>query len=247
MHEKDFWRVEQACRDAWPAVREEMLHGWLMRMSKGETRRTSSVNQTPSTASLEHVLPAAETFYRRFERPLLFRTLSFEPRFEEQLGARDFMPSDPTSTLWASLEAAPNPVAHQVELNLVPSPDWIADKLRLSPMSQTQEKAYRFMLKSLKVPAAFVRIVEEGQGVSVAYGAISNGLLVIESVVTDVNRRGHRLAEATVGSLMAWGAGSGAAASCLQVVSDNAPAVALYSRLGYEKELYRYRYWQAVS
>jgi len=103
------------------------------------------------------------------------------------------------------------------------------------------------MLARISVPACFARSVEKGNGLSLAYGAIVDGILVIESVVTDPAHRGKGLAGKVVGSLMTWAAGKGATLSCLQVEAENAPARRLYKKLGYETELYRYQYWRDAA
>ena len=38
------WRIEQACREGWPAAVETVAHGWLLRRSGGRIRRTNSAN-----------------------------------------------------------------------------------------------------------------------------------------------------------------------------------------------------------
>lgn len=244
MQEEDYWRIEQACRDAWPAAREEQTQGWVFRISGGETRRTNSVNALPAAKSVQSVMGEAEAFYGRHDRPLLFRTLSFQPEFEAELIQAGFRNLDETvCTLTAPLEGGERPSAHEIDLTLVPNHKWIEDKLRLTPMSAPQEKAYRFMLHHLRVPTAFARVSNAGQSASVAYGAISRGLLIIESVVTVEALRGQRMADATVAALMDWGFAAGAEVACLQVVQKNAPARALYNRLGFSQELYRYNYW----
>jgi len=55
----------------------------------------------------------------------------------------------------------------------------------------------------------------------------------------DARRRGH--AGRVVNSLMAWGRDNGAASAYLQVMIDNAPALALYAKLGF-REAYQYAY-----
>jgi ribosomal protein S18 acetylase RimI-like enzyme len=51
--------------------------------------------------------------------------------------------------------------------------------------------------------------------------------------VVDPGHRRAGLASAVMAALWQWGAAAGAVRGYLQVSADNAPAVALYSRLGY--------------
>jgi ribosomal protein S18 acetylase RimI-like enzyme len=101
------------------------------------------------------------------------------------------------------------------------------------------------VLARLAVPAAFAGVRREGRLVSAAYAAVGEGWLCLEAVATDPDWRGRGLAGRTVAALMAWGATEGARAAGLQVQADNASAQALYRRLGFERELYRYHYRKA--
>ncbi|HBM88732.1 MAG TPA: hypothetical protein DD437_09320 [Rhodobiaceae bacterium] len=241
------WRVENACWTAWPSAEDKMISGWLCRTSGGETRRTNSANVTLESCSIQEVIGPAKKFYAERGQPLLFRTVSFMPEIEQELSVGGFAPEGETCTLEADLSKAGETECADVESYSKPMEGWIADKLRLSPMAPAQEAAYRRMLTRISVPARFVRFVENGKALSLAYGALFDGILVIESVVTDPAHRGHGLAGKVVGSLMAWGADKGAALSCLQVEATNAPALSLYKKLGYETELYRYQYWRVIQ
>lgn len=244
MKNTHLWRVENACWTAWPSAEDKMIGGWLCRASGGETKRANSANATLESCSIRDVVERIAKFYSGKGQPLLFRTLSFMPEVERELLAMGFEPEGETCTAQAPLSQSNADDFALVESHSKPSPEWIADKVRLSPMASEQEAAYRAMLARISVPARFASISENGRGLSLAYGAIVDGILVIESVVTDPLHRGKGLAGQVVGSLMAWAAGEGAALSCLQVEAANASALNLYKKLGYDQELYRYRYWR---
>ena len=246
MQEQLFWRVEKACRDAWPAHHETQAEGWLLRVSGGTTRRTNSLNPTENAQSISKIMSLARQTYGVAGRPVLFRLPTFLPAIEGELAREGFSPDAETCTLFAPLQGDVRPEA-DVLLEPLPKPVWIAARKRLSPTDQEQEKAYEAMLGRIDLPVAFASISEGGAPVSLAYGAIDAGLLVIESVVTDENNRGHGLAARTVGALMGWARAAGATQACLQVLADNPPAHALYRKLGFARELYRYHYWRDTS
>eukprot|EP00435_Cladocopium_sp_Y103_P077872 s1_g1611.t1 len=194
MVSEHLWRVENACWTAWPSAEDKIVKGWLCRASGGETRRTNSVNATPTADAVLDVMEPASAFYRERGLPLLVRALSLMPEVEQTLAARGFQPEGETCTLQAEIGQTKSERSADIESRSNPSPAWIADKLRLSPMEEPQEAAYRAMLARLSVPARFVRLCEGWRGVSLAYGAIVDGILVIESVVTDPDHRGKGLA-----------------------------------------------------
>ncbi|MBM6579656.1 hypothetical protein ILT44_05645 [Microvirga sp. BT689] len=48
-------RIEEACLNGWPALREVVFDGWLIRLADGHTRRANSVNLLSSgTLPLDH-------------------------------------------------------------------------------------------------------------------------------------------------------------------------------------------------
>ena len=68
------WRVEETCLNAWPALREVLLDGWVLRFSAGLTRRANSANPLRPVSHVD--LRACEALYRRLGLPAIFRVLS---------------------------------------------------------------------------------------------------------------------------------------------------------------------------
>ncbi|MQM25315.1 GNAT family N-acetyltransferase [Glycomyces albidus] len=88
---------------------------------------------------------------------------------------------------------------------------------------------------------AYAEIRRGGELVARGRGAIAGDLMAVTNVATDLRLRRQGLASAILAALEAWGAANGAARAALQVEAVNAPAVAMYGRLGYA-ERYRYCY-----
>jgi len=83
------WRIEEACLNAWPALREVLLDGWLLRFSEGLTRRANSANALAPVGS--PALTKCQCLYRRLGLPTIFRVLSFaDPAIDQQLAKADY-------------------------------------------------------------------------------------------------------------------------------------------------------------
>ena len=70
-------------------------------------------------------------------------------------------------------------------------------------------------------------------------------LRCFEAVATHPQARRRGLAKRVLSTLLDWSRSEGATAACLQVLSDNEPAIALYRSLGFERCVYRYSYYTA--
>lgn len=235
------WRAEAACRDAWPCDREVTRDGWLIRASGGVTRRTNSINPLPGArADIATVLDEARVLYARLGRPLIVRVPAIAAGLDADLSRLGFAPgAGETATLHAVL--ADGRRAHAATVG--PLDDmWLAARARLSGWDATEMAVYRRMLGLITGPVTFASVRAAGTIVAVAYGAIVEGLLVIESVVTDADYRQRGFGHQVVAALLDWGRWQGAGEACLQVTADNAAALALYRGLGFATELYRYHY-----
>jgi len=161
------------------------------------------------------------------------------------LAALGFSAEGETRTLLAELDNEDHQRSEDVEIASNPSAEWLALRSRLNGADSGADRAYETTLRSILLPKAFVTLRGDYGIMSMAYGAIDRGYLVVESVasIEQARNRGH--ARRAVGALMNWGKKAGAKAAALQVVGENAPARALYARLGFQTEIYRYHYRRA--
>lgn len=236
------WRAEEACLNAWPAARQAIVDGWLVRASGGQIRRTNSVNpQRLRGDDFDMLIGTCEDLYAAQGRPALFRILSIAAEIDAPLAARGYAAEGRTLTLFADLGAS---AALPAEADLTDAPDaaWLALRSQVNHETPEAARVFHAMTDLILLPKTFAAVRVEGAPAAIAYCAIDRGMLVVESVATAAERRGRGLAKQVVAAILDWGRRRGAGQACLQVVADNAPAVAAYRRLGFTTELYDYHY-----
>lgn len=235
------WRVEETCLNAWPALREVLLDGWVLRFSEGLTRRGNSANPLGLVSEVD--LRGCETLYRRLGLPTIIRVLSLiDPSVDDRLEKAGYTGEGESCVLYGpieDIEAARDP---DVGLLDKPTPEWFGAMAGLQNHSSDQAATYRRIVGQLAIPAAFATLSDEGGIVALAYGALHNGLLCYESVITDRLRRRRGWGRRIIKALAAWARDQGAVGVCLEVEAHNAPARALYDAVGVKTELYRYHY-----
>ncbi|QPC93503.1 GNAT family N-acetyltransferase [Mesorhizobium sp. INR15] len=237
------WRVEQACREGWPAATEVIVDGWLLRRSGGRIRRPNSVNPLRGKrAGPEETLASAEAFYAGHGQAPLFRVPDIASEMDAVLDRHGYAIEGGTIHLVAGIDAFKVSRDTQVTVSPTPGESWFEARFRMGAYDETDSRIFREMTTLIVGEKAFVSMEIDGAIVAVAFGVIRDGLLVLESVETDGRFRQQGLGRRTVGSLIDWARQAGASAACLQVVADNSPARALYASLGFNRELYRYHY-----
>ena len=235
------WRVEETCLNAWPALREVLFDGWVLRFSAGLTRRANSANPLRPVSHVD--LRVCGALYRRLGLPTIFRVLSLvDPSIDERLAEAGYTAEGESCVLYAPIEDIAAGRDPDVRLLDQPSPEWFDAMATLQNHSSGQAAIYRKIVGQIAIPAVFAVLSDEGGTAALAYGALHNGLLCYESVITDHRRRRQGSGRRIVCALAAWARDEGAVGACLQVEAHNAPARALYAAIGLKRELYRYHY-----
>jgi GNAT superfamily N-acetyltransferase len=241
-------RVEEACLNGWPALREVVFDGWLIRLAGGYTRRTNSVNLlSAGTLPLDYKIHYCETVYAAQGQPTIFCIPTHaDPALSRALDHRGYgPPEDESCVLFMEFaEVSPEPTGDVVLEEGFPGEAWLRTLARLHEQSETTQGLHRRILESLSVPAVFAAVRGNGGRLgALAYGAVHDGLVCVNSVVTDPAFRRQGLGRKAVSAVLEWAQERcGATGACLAVVADNAPAKALYRDLGFSREVYRYHY-----
>jgi ribosomal protein S18 acetylase RimI-like enzyme len=247
--------LERAAAMGWRGLEEERLGDWLLRAGAGFTGRANSVLLAGDPGMpLPDAVEAAARWYRaRGLPPRAAVPLGLADEADALLAELGWEARDLTDVLVAPVAAATSgdlPDGVELRTYAAPTPAWLARyHYRGGPLP---DGAARVLVRGDAV--AFLGLAEVGAApdaplLAVARAAVSSdpdgqggerwvGVAAVD-VAPQARRRG--LGRAVVAQALRWGAGQGADAAYLQVLTTNEPAQALYRAMGFTPH-HRYHY-----
>ena len=229
--------LHRVMASGWRALETEPLGEWLLRAAGGFTRRANSALVLGSPGlPLADAVGLVERWYADRGLPAKLQVPASEAGgLADVLGPRGWTVAAATHVMTAEaahvLRAAAD--APDVEVRIDPEPDdaWLA--AYRSDAHPLPEVARTLLTNHDNV--AFASVRSDGACAGVARIAVDGpwaGLFAVE-VAPEHRRRG--LARAVTAGAVRWAVGCGARRCYLQVLADNAEAVALWSRLGFTR------------
>jgi GNAT superfamily N-acetyltransferase len=233
--------LERLAARSWRGLEEERFGDWLLRASGGFTGRANSalvVGDPPSDLA-DAIGTVTDWYTRRCLRPMAQVPLPGAEEADAAFAAAGWGTVEDVLVLTAELGGWPEPPG---TVDLAPQPDdaWLAGyRYRGTPLPPVA----RAVLMNAEQPVfASVRLDPAPAPLAaVARGAVVGDWLCVTAVTVDDRYRRRGLATTVMNRLGAWGREQGARSCLLQVVESNAPALALYARLGFT-EHHRYHY-----
>ena len=256
-------RVEEASLNAWPALHQMLLDGWLLRLSNGFTKRANCIvplyqrdhaalasPDDDRAAMLLDRIRYCENLYSREQLQTVFRLTDHLPvaSLDELLARRNYALLDETHVQLLDLDEANRtsavPLATDLHFHVVPIAAWLRAYTRVAAMSRRDAELHAALVRSIRLDCAFAILQDpSGNTVACALGVLEQDLLGLFDLITTPAARGRGCAAHLLQHLLRWGQERGAQHSYLQVVASNSPALRLYERLGF-RNLYRYWYRQ---
>jgi ribosomal protein S18 acetylase RimI-like enzyme len=237
-------RIEEASLNAWPALQQLLIDGWVARFADGYTKRANSV--TPLYAA--HAGDAAnialcEQLYAARGLLPIFRltSLGVHSALDDQLAQRGYQVLDPSRVLALALDTPAALPGATIALEQLPPDQWLAEHAALAGLKPASVSAHRAILSRLILNHNLVRLREGDQTLACGLAVCEPPLVGLFDIIVSPQQRRRGLGSMLVRALLDWGRERGAKHAYLQVVAANTPALALYQGLGF-RELYSYQY-----
>ncbi|MBN1978012.1 MAG: GNAT family N-acetyltransferase [Anaerolineae bacterium] len=236
-------RIEEAGLNAWPALQQMLYDGWVLRFSKGYTKRANSANALyPSAIDTREKVAFCEARYRARELRPIFRITPFAPAdLDGILEARGYELVDTTLVLHLDLDQPTSSPSEQVRQESLD--DWLPIFCRLKSSSLEDHRTHREILKAILGRCFYASLTVSGEAISCALGVLEGEFFGLFDVVTAPEHRNKGHGMALLSSMLDWAQENGARHAYLGVVELNSPARRLYDKLGFQEV---YRYWYRV-
>jgi N-acetylglutamate synthase len=238
-------RIEEAALNAWPAPRQVVYDGWLLRFTGGHSKRVNSVNPLyASTLPIQEKIHTCEAIYASQGLPCLFRVNEFNttPQLKQALYEAGYTSFDPTFVLGRELVMG-DAVHADLTILEMPAEDWFRMRAQFLWVPAPDRLAHEAILLSIVPEMVLMGLFAGGKPAACGMGVVEGSLMGFFSIYTATTWRRKGYGRLIMEALSDWGIERGATYGYLQVEGDNHPALAMYARLGFER-IYEYEYFR---
>jgi N-acetylglutamate synthase len=242
----DIAALELAAYRAVPAQQVVLIDGWHLRITPGlPTKRANSVfaQRVAGGRSPEDRLARVEAFYGDRSLPARYQLCpaSQPSGLDDVLLGRGYAEEGRTAVQVAAISGGRTSVDPAIAITSQPTGDWWAAWGSALTPDPARVPHLAALFRRIAGDTGFAVATLDGAPAAVGLGVRDGPHLGIYNMATLPARRRRGAARAVLEALLHWGRDRGATTAYLQVEQNNAPAVALYERMGF-REQYVYRY-----
>lgn len=232
---------------AWPARQSGALGGWRLNASDGWSLRINACWPLGEPdRPIDEAIDAAEAFYAARGLPARFKLSDgavVPANLSEHLRARGYRPTHGTVVMVGEASGViAGATDAAVTLSDAPDPAFEAVLTASAAGNAADARERLDALGRIPAPARFARLEVDGAVAALGATAVDGEWAGIFGMRTLPGHRRKGLARRILAALLHEARELGARRAYLQVEADNAPAIGLYSGLGFVPA-YGYRYW----
>lgn len=255
-------RIEEASLNAWPAMQQVFVDGWVLRFARGFTKRSNCIvplypplytnSSAINAQALTEKVRYCENLYAREQLQTVFRLTSIgnetfsNAALDQLLNERGYHIDEPSLVLSRLLSepleiSAPSPG----QVTMLPLDHWLAAYCELTGMPEPARTLHSLILKGVSGECGFAVLPDErGRPLACGLVVVERELAGLFDIFTHPDHRNEGLGRKLLASLLHWARDHGAQRTYLQMVQANKAAAALYASLGFTE---MYRYWYRIG
>jgi ribosomal protein S18 acetylase RimI-like enzyme len=236
--------VEELSMSAWPSLQTMLYDGWVLRFADGYTKRANSINPLyPFGKDVHEKVQTCERIYQDKGLDVVFKMTSavYPENLDEVLAAKGYTADSRTSVQVLDLGSRDKLPTQDAHLAGSLSGEWLSAFCEMSGIDRQREPTLRRMLNNIVPAKCFASIRYDDKVIACSLGVLQGEFIGLFDIVTGSDFRGRGYGTQLVLGILAWGKEHGAQTAYLQVMLNNAPALRLYSKLGFD-EIYQYWY-----
>ncbi len=246
-------RIEEASLNAWPALQQVFHDGWVLRLSRGFTKRANCVvplyaDPVEADGQLETRIRYCEQLFARAGLPATFRLPTFLPshlQLDVALAELGYTLAEPSVVLVSPPIERPRATSFpETTISLLSLESWLEVYCALTGMTEPARSLHRAILRGITGQCGFAIVGDVDHPQACGLTVVDNNLMGLFDIFTHARHRRRGVGRQLVRAMLQWGAGIGARRAYLQVAEDNRPAAALYAELGFTPA---YRYWYRLK
>lgn len=237
--------IEGACLSAWPAIALVHDGAWLWRFAHGYSKRSNSFQclDPNDDGNAEARIAKLSALSRRHGIEPVFRVTPLAgPGVVAALDRLGWVPFEESRVLAMDLSAEPVAPVGDIRWLNPGDPRWYRAEASLSNLDARTVETLKTLLSLIAHETKGIVVHgRDGTPAAAALAVNSGGIGIFNNVVADKARRRQGFGTAVMRAAIGWTREKGATSAAIQVVSNNAPAIALYKSLGFVEQ-YRYHY-----
>lgn len=239
-------RLEEVAMNAWPALHQILVDGWVLRFAHGYTKRANSVNPLyDSSMAVEAKIDLCEQLYAAHGLPTVFRLMpqASPPDLDQVLEQRGYRRVEPSLVMRRDLQHVSLPARPSVVLHEEAVADWVRLYSALSGAAPDTNETHARLLERIPASRLLVSLRQAGRVVACGTGVLEHDAFGLFSLVTAPEQSHRGYGTQLVCAMLHWAQARGASQAYLQVLASNTPARHVYTRLGFQEA---YPYWYRV-